>query len=766
MGKEVENQLPSDLVDVGTSSGSVPMDLNTLPEDARTVDPAFTAKQISPINPTAIGASAALVAPPVIKNVISNYKNPANAAPVVGSTPGHTPYNPRGVSVENSVENWRSYNEAQNEAAKGVRRESGLHKKYPNFSRAAPPTPPTPGGIIGRAGAQVPKVVNAIDAALVPHGTSFASKAFRGAGRALQGAGAGFQASDAYNRYQAGDYPGAAISTVGALGNLATLVPSPYSRVGGTGVAIGAEALNAYLDNMRKGNIEHGAPSEEQSSISNPMAQGGLVHLAKGGDPEFGEARAYEPSYSEKIRDLAAKYMSPERADVLFGGPRAQTVDKLNPIGMALQTPGAIADAAQGFMGRAQEGNYPAAMGNYAVGALNALPLVKPAGQVAKTAVRELGPKAAGMAEDYLTKIGGIAHAVPNDTKIVRASEAFAPHEGKWLNTTQSDRMRSTGGDLGGPGFSRFQQIDPAYKDAAWGVGKPSTATGIVNLNQRFPEGQAVWSPMIGAETQHHSNQHVYDALTNEFSRQAGMGKLTPELRKEMNARLMQYPEYAKLFEKGIDVGNPEHIKNLGNTFDRRGAISTVISGKGVGGKKGQIFDYPGIMQEMTDPMTVGAPTHSVGTRLFTLNNQVAHRPDLHSAFPYILKGEDQGVAFNPVPKELAIPDWLQLVKDFKGREAGYMDFTRGLKGKGTPNQRITEKWLRGLEDAGHAAGGSIVKGVLSKLNKVNPAEFHPNLSIKPSEVANQVFKTKSPQEAKTFQEFYEESLKRANENK
>jgi len=133
-----------------------------------------------------------------------------------------------------------------------------------------------------------------------------------------------------------------------------------------------------------------------------------------------------------------------------------------------------------------------------------------------------------------------------------------------------------------------------------------------------------------------------------------------------------------------------------------------VLSGKGVGGQKGQIFDYPGIMQDMTDPMTIGAPTHSVGTRLFTLNNQVENRPDLHSAFPYILKGEDMGVAFNPVPKELAIPDWMGLVRDFKGREPGYMDYTRGLKGKGTPFQFIDENYLRRLEDAGHKEGGPI----------------------------------------------------------
>jgi hypothetical protein len=296
----------------------------------------------------------------------------------------------------------------------------------------------------------------------------------------------------------------------------------------------------------------------------------------------------------------------------------------------------------------------------------------------------------------------------PKPTKVVRASEALGPHEGKYLNTTQSDRMRSTGGDLGGPGFSKFQLERPEYEGAAWGVGKSGTATGIVNTNKRYPEGQSIWSPMIGSETQHQSNQHVFDALTNEFNRQARLGKLTPELREKMNAFLMSNKEYAPLFTKGIDVGNPESIAKMGDTFDRRGAISTVLSGKGVGGQKGQIFDYPGIMQEMTDPMTIGAPTHSVGTRLFTLNNQVENRPDLHSAFPYILKGEDMGVAFNPVPKELAIPDWMGLVRDFKGREPGYMDYTRGLKGKGTPFQFIDENYLRRLEEAGHKEGGPV----------------------------------------------------------
>lgn len=320
----------------------------------------------------------------------------------------------------------------------------------------------------------------------------------------------------------------------------------------------------------------------------------------------------------------------------------------------------------------------------------------------------------------------------PKPTKIVRASEALGPHEGKFLNLTQSDRMRSTGGDLGGPGFSKFQLERPEYEGAAWGVGNKPTASGIININKRYPEGKAIWAPMIGAEGQHRSNLHVYDALTDEFNRQVSMGKLTPELRAKMNSRLSEFPKYAPLKLQDIDVGNPETIKSLGDTFDRRAAIAEVLGGEGIGGRKGMIFDYPGIMQEMTDPMTIRSPTHSVGTRLFTLNNEIEHRPDLHSAFPFILKGEDMGVAFNPVPKELAFPDWLNLVREFKGKEPGYMEFTRGVTGKGKPHQFISEEYLRALEEAGHKEGGHIAgyaagnvvkKGVQAGLKALEPKE-------------------------------------------
>lgn len=312
-------------------------------------------------------------------------------------------------------------------------------------------------------------------------------------------------------------------------------------------------------------------------------------------------------------------------------------------------------------------------------------------------------PMAAGGLASYANGKAVKEVFTPVVTKIVKASEALGPNEGKFLRPTQSDRMRSTMGDLGGPGFPKFQLENPKYAEAqaVWGVGKKGTASGIVNANKKYND-KTVWTPMIGGPTQHHSNQHVFDKLVEEFNRQTKMGNLPKDLQEKINARLASSKTTKGMFPEEFDIGNPEHLAKYGDTFDRRGALSTILSGEGVGGAKGRIIDYPDIMQEMTDPMTIGAPTHSLGTRLFTLNNEIEYRPDLHSAFPYILKGTDQGVAFAPIPKELGLPDFISQFREFKNREPGYYDLVRTI-----PSQQITDKYLRSLEAAGYKEGGS-----------------------------------------------------------
>lgn len=99
--------------------------------------------------------------------------------------------------------------------------------------------------------------------------------------RSAAGAGAGLQASDAYNRAAEGDYLGAGIGAIGAAGSAASLFPHPITRIGGTAIGIGAGALNQYLDYLKSKAQQQPAPAQQQQP--QPMKEGGLAYFAKGG---------------------------------------------------------------------------------------------------------------------------------------------------------------------------------------------------------------------------------------------------------------------------------------------------------------------------------------------------------------------------------------------------------------------------------------------------------------------------------------------------
>ena len=129
-----------------------------------------------------------------------------------------------------------------------------------------------------RAAALAPKGVMAS----MPEGVQAAGRFLGGAtqsgvvpwlGRGLAGAGTGFQAADAYNRFQQGDIPGAAISGLGALGSAASFIPHPATRVGGAAIGLGAEALNMYLDKLK----QQAAQPAPLSAPPQGMAKGGEV---------------------------------------------------------------------------------------------------------------------------------------------------------------------------------------------------------------------------------------------------------------------------------------------------------------------------------------------------------------------------------------------------------------------------------------------------------------------------------------------------------
>jgi hypothetical protein len=220
-----------------------------------------------------------------------------------------------------------------------------------------------------------------------------------------RGAITGAALGDIPQQLAQGNY-GTAASDLGvAVGNIAHgLSKTPKGKAIGTLLGLGSGALRGY----QGVNELTGQPEER--------AQGGLVHLAGGGQPQFGEARAYEPSYSEKIRDYAAKHIGRETANRLFAGPNARPEDLYNPVSLALQTPGAIADSAAGFIKAGQEGNYLEGMGHYLVGALNVAPFTKPVGKLIKTAIPKFAGGKGVVAEgavDVAKKVKGFLEHTP-----------------------------------------------------------------------------------------------------------------------------------------------------------------------------------------------------------------------------------------------------------------------------------------------------------------------------------------------------------------
>ena len=289
-----------------------------------------------------------------------------------------------------------------------------------------------------------------------------------------------------------------------------------------------------------------------------------------------------------------------------------------------------------------------------------------------------------------------------------KASEALGKMEGKTLMVTESDRTKVGQGYLGGPGFSSLQLTDPAYRDvgAVWGVAVPGKATTMLNASRRVPEGQHVFTTMVGSPTQHRSNQQVFNKLLDEFRASAREGNLSEELRGRINDSLRAAitKKGKPIFAPDADIMSPKFRKQA-NTFERRAIAADLIAGEGLGGKKGQIIDFEKLMRRTTDPLLMDVETGSMGPRLFTLSGETIQRPDLHPAFPSILTGEDLGVAFEPVPVELMFRDYVRSLMETKGRKPEYFNFTRGYG----PSQFISEDFLTEMQKAGYAEGGAVM---------------------------------------------------------
>lgn len=325
----------------------------------------------------------------------------------------------------------------------------------------------------------------------------------------------------------------------------------------------------------------------------------------------------------------------------------------------------------------------------------------------------------------------------------VKASEALGQlmEKGfKKTTTTQADRTRVGGGNIGGASFSAISEADPKYAGRVWGVMDEGTGSRLTNLTT--PD--TAWTTMLGSADQLKTNPVVFDKLKRQFVDAMKQGKLTPELEAKINHNLKL------ILGEGSEIRNPNIWKEA-DTFKKRSDLADLMLGKGItpqkggvalGGEKsgrGVIFKPTDTLIQETEP-TLLHPQHggdvdtfAAGPRLFSLEKQTEFRPDLHPGFPTMLHGKDLGFNMKPTPTEVYLPDWHKHFKDvkperfqgpwaediisrrknptytLKGSEGpGYYDLALGLKGEGLPSQDLNDAYIRHLIREGFKEGGSV----------------------------------------------------------
>ena len=301
-----------------------------------------------------------------------------------------------------------------------------------------------------------------------------------------------------------------------------------------------------------------------------------------------------------------------------------------------------------------------------------------------------------------------------------KASEALGQLMEKGVKrttTTQADRTRVGGGNIGGASFPAISQVDPNYAGKVWGVMDEGTAARLKNLT----DPETAWTTMLGSANQLKTNPIVFDKLKRGFVDSMKQGNLSPELAAKINHNL------ELTFGAGADIRDPK-IWREANTFEKRAALADVMMGQGtapskggiaIGGEKsgkGVIFKPTDILKRETEPSLLhtehggDVPTFAAGPRLFRIEKESEFAPDLHPGFPTLLKGEDYGVNMIPTPTEVYLPDWHKRFKDKNPdrKSPGYYDLALGVKGEGLPSQELNDEYIRHLLREGFKDGGGV----------------------------------------------------------
>jgi hypothetical protein len=136
----------------------------------------------------------------------------------------HASNSPMNIDAMQALEQAKLEEAARRAATLKMEAESAMSPLQRGATKVVEKTIPT----------KLQNVAGAVDEAFVPASKQWWARGVRGTGRGIQGGMATAQIIDAINKAQEDDVPGAVMSGIGAAGNLATFIPNPVTRVGGT----------------------------------------------------------------------------------------------------------------------------------------------------------------------------------------------------------------------------------------------------------------------------------------------------------------------------------------------------------------------------------------------------------------------------------------------------------------------------------------------------------------------------------------------------
>ena len=300
-------------------------------------------------------------------------------------------------------------------------------------------------------------------------------------------------------------------------------------------------------------------------------------------------------------------------------------------------------------------------------------------------------------------------------TQQMKFSEAIAPHKGKYLGLHMSDRFGTHGDRMGGTGFTNFQNISPvhAVNDVVW-MNDSENAANKIAQQTHFNGQPMIHSNYIGAPAQHKSNKTVHADILDNFYKRLNAGEIPEETLNKINAGIQAKSRGVGTvkdlrFSEPFDIQDRFAAQEIGgNTMESRGALSEMLgTGTGVGGTKHiAVPNYYDILASHADPLTQGAPTSSVGTRLFSINNEPTQMTDMfHPDYRYTVHGKDQNVQFPAVPQHIAAQ---KFVEDYKAKFPGKDPHGNAwFSYPGNP-QLIDENYVARARDLGYAQGGLV----------------------------------------------------------